>query len=108
MPEELRKKLEVQLGTEITLSKVTLIKFEGQSEKGCPEAWWVIRCSPKDKKYSIVFKIRPGHTCNYACIVIAIVQYKALTNNLAARTYKMVTAMTTMGLGIATERRKGL
>ena len=103
MPEELRKKLEVQLGTKITLSEVTLTKYEGQSEKGCPDAWWVIRRSPKDKKYSIVFKIRPGHTCNYACIVIAIVQYKALTNNLAARAYKMVTAMTTMGLGIATE-----
>ena len=103
MPEELRKKLEVQLGTKITLSEVTLTEYEGQSEKGCPEAWWVIRHSPKDKKYSIVFKIRPGHRCNYACIVIAIVQYKALTNDLAARAYEMVTAMTTMGLGIATE-----
>ena len=47
LPEELRKKLEVQLGTKITLSEVTLTEYEGQSEKGCPEAWWVIRCSPK-------------------------------------------------------------
>ena len=49
-PEELRKKLEVQLGTEITLSEVTLTKYEGQSERGCPDAWWVIPRSPKDKK----------------------------------------------------------
>ena len=42
--------------------------------------------------------VRPGHTCDFACIIIAIVQYETVPD-LAARAYDKVTAMTTAGLG---------
>ena len=37
-PEELRKKLGVQLGSDIALFEVTLTENEGRSKKGCPKA----------------------------------------------------------------------
>ena len=63
------------------------------SREQCPVAKWIIRRTPANEKYLVVYKQRPGHICQYAVTVAAILCYEAVNRSLADLTYNSVCAV---------------
>ena len=46
--------------------QVTSIELEGMTCEQCSLAKWILRRTPVNEKYLVVYKQRPGHFCQYA------------------------------------------
>jgi len=91
---------------EVRLEKVRYTGKEGKSAQGCPAAKWIIRRSGPEEKLLVVVRPRPGHTCDTAVMVIAIVVWEGVPQKQADDLYDYMSKRTAL-YGFETERRCG-
>ena len=72
----LREKLKHQFGCseqELRMEEIKLAGCEVATEEGCPGPKWIIQRSYQNERFIVIFKTRPGHTCEAAVTVAATV-----------------------------------
>ncbi|XP_064458081.1 methylcytosine dioxygenase TET-like isoform X2 [Ornithodoros turicata] len=93
-------------GPALRLEKVLYTGKEGKTSQGCPLAKWIIRRSGPSEKVLAVLRHRLGHRCSSAYIVVAIVAWEGVDNNMADDLYRTV-VYKTVQFGLPTQRRCG-
>ena len=97
------EKLEVS-GPALRLVCVRFTGKEGKTMEDCPIAKWIVRRSGPQEKFVVVTKERYGHKCDYAWVVVAILQWDGVGRDLADRAYQEI-AFKTSKFGSETERQ---
>ena len=89
--EKLRENFEGKLKVSGPALRLVCVRFtgkEGKTMEDCPIAKWIVRRSSPQEKFVVVTKQRYGHSCEYTWVVVAILQWDGLGQDLADRTYR--------------------
>ena len=87
---QLRQVLEARFRVEelaLKMEEVTFSGKEGIMKGGCPQVKWVFGRICTVEMFLCVWKRRPGHKCKYSVIVISIVCWDGVDQQLAAQAY---------------------
>ncbi|CAH1794056.1 unnamed protein product [Owenia fusiformis] len=93
-------------GAAVRIEKVVYTGKEGKSSQGCPAAKWIIRRSGIEEKVLTVVRHRPGHICESAIIIIAIVLWDGVPSEQADGLYNILNNVLPI-YGFETTRRCG-
>ncbi|PAA45902.1 hypothetical protein BOX15_Mlig025520g3 [Macrostomum lignano] len=88
--QELRCRLETSLCLQpasLRIETVMPSEREGATERGCPAAKWVLRRTGEQEKFLALVRVRQGHACPTAVIVVALVSWEGLPRELADRAF---------------------
>ena len=94
---DLRKMYELQLSVQGNALRFEVVRYtgkEGKTSEDCPIAKWVLRRSGPHEKYLIVVKNRYRHRCEYSWIVVSIIQWEGVSQELANRAYDQLSYRT--------------
>ncbi|CAH6789764.1 Tet1 [Phodopus roborovskii] len=92
-------------GKAIRIEKVEYVGKESRSSQGCPVVKTVLRRSNDDEKVLCLARIRVGHHCQTAVIVVAIVIWDAIPRPVADNMYDEITDNLRSYSGHPTDRR---
>ncbi|CAB4005227.1 Methylcytosine dioxygenase TET2 [Paramuricea clavata] len=76
----------------VRIEKVAHSEKEGKNRDGCPIAKWVLRRESTEEKILGVVRQRPGHTCDFAFIIISIVLWDGIPSEQADSLYTDLTS----------------
>jgi len=106
---DLRKQLEERLrvtGSALRMEKIRYTGQEGKTREDCPIAKWILRRGNLAEKFMCVWKERPGHMCEYAVTITALICWDALSKQIAGKAYDEI-ASKMADYGCETERQCG-
>ena len=104
--DQLRAIFETRLGVSGDTFRFVQIQLAAAETviESCPAPKWAITRSKSKEKFIIVYKERRGHVCNNTCIVVGILQFDALDQDLSAKAYSTIQAVTNLTEDIDTKR----
>ncbi len=91
-------------GAALRIEKVVYTGKEGRTQDGCPVAKWIIRRSGEDEKVLCVVRVRPGHSCATAVLVVSILLWDGIPVTVATDLYELLRKVLPKG-GVTTNRR---
>ncbi|XP_071467318.1 methylcytosine dioxygenase TET1 isoform X1 [Marmota flaviventris] len=92
-------------GKAVRLEQIVYTGKEGKSSHGCPIAKWVIRRSSEEEKVLCLVRVRTGHHCETAVMVVFIMIWDALCPPIADSLYQEIVESLRSYNGHPTDRR---
>uniref|UniRef100_A0A8C9QIJ5 Methylcytosine dioxygenase TET n=1 Tax=Spermophilus dauricus TaxID=99837 RepID=A0A8C9QIJ5_SPEDA len=92
-------------GKAVRLEQIIYTGKEGKSSHGCPIAKWVIRRSSEEEKVLCLVRVRTGHHCETAVMVVFIMIWDALCPPVADSLYQDIVESLRSYNGHPTDRR---
>ncbi|XP_071954010.1 uncharacterized protein [Antedon mediterranea] len=80
-------------GAAVRIEKLVYSGKEGKTELGCPIAKWIIRRSGKSEKMLVLVRHRFGHSCETAFIIIGIILWEGVQENVSDNLYTMLSTI---------------
>ncbi|XP_038199922.1 methylcytosine dioxygenase TET1 [Arvicola amphibius] len=92
-------------GKAVRIEKIEFTGKEGKSSQGCPIAKCILRQSSSEEKILCLARVRPGHHCATAVMVVVIVIWEAIPRCMADYLYDELRMNLRFYSGHPTDRR---